>query len=244
MKEAFGVSMEELQASFDGMLEKKYAGVRAALKKPELKDDASLEELKAAATANPDSFVLQMRLADKLAAEGETAGAIAAAERAAKLLPTANEDNNPNRFIAEVALKAGDKARAARALEDLLQVDHSDVEAARQLVLLVEPLGDAARTERAYRHVVDIDPFDGKVQTSLGRVAMQRKDAGTAVRSFRSALAVNPADRVTVHTDLAEALFASGQRAAAKTETLNALEIAPSYDRALELLLRINAEPK
>jgi Tfp pilus assembly protein PilF len=140
----------------------------------------------------------------------------------------------------QIALKADDKPRASRALEDLLKIDHSDVESARTLVKLLEPLGDAARTEAAYRKIVDIDPFDAQAQVGVGRLAFRRKDAGTAVRSFRSALATNIADRATVHTDLAEALLAAGQRAEAKSEVLNALEIAPGYDRALDLLLKIN----
>ncbi len=87
---------------------------------------------------------------------------------------------------------------------------------------------------------MDVDPFDGKAEAALGRLALRRKDTVTAVRSFKSALATNPADRASAHTDLAEALIAAGQLKEAKTETLNALELAPSYDRALDLLLKIN----
>jgi tetratricopeptide (TPR) repeat protein len=181
-----------------------------------------------------------MQLAVKLAESGDTAGAIASAERASKLLPLASDDNNPNRFIAGVAMKAKDTPRAIRALEDTLKIDHSDVESARMLVSLVEPLGDAARTEAAYKKIVDIDPFDAKAEAALGRLALKRKDTATAVRAFRSALGANPADRASAHTDLAEALVAGGQLKEAKTQTLNALEIAPSYDRALDLLLKIN----
>jgi tetratricopeptide (TPR) repeat protein len=211
-----------------------------ALKRPEVKEVETIDALKALAAANPESFGIQMQLALKLAEGGDSAGAIATAERAAKLLPTASDDNNPHRVIAEIALKAGDKPRAARALEDVLKIDHSDVESARRLVSLVEPLGDAARTEAAYRRVVDVDPFDGKAEAALGRLALRRKDTATAVRSFKSALATNPADRASAHTDLAEALVAAGQLKDAKSETLNALELAPSYDRALDLLLKIN----
>jgi len=176
----------------------------------------------------------------KLADSGDTAGAIASAERASKLLPLASDDNNPHRFIAGVALKAKDTPRAIRALEDVLKIDHADVDSARELASLVEPLGDAARTEAAYRKVVDIDPFDAKAETALGRLALKRKDTATAVRAFRSALGTNPPDRAAAHTDLAEALMAAGQLKEAKTQTLSALEIAPSYDRALDLLLKIN----
>ena len=243
-KEVYGVSVEDIQKSFDARLEKDYGSIRRALKRPEIKEVGTVEELKALAVANPDSFVVQMQLALKLAETGDHTGAIAAAERAAKLIPTASDDNNPHRFIAGIALKAGDKPRAARALEDVLRIDHSDVESARTLVSLVEPLGDVARTEAAYKRVVDVDPFDAKAEAGLGRLALRRKDTATALRAFRAALATNPADRATAHTDLAESLVTAGQLKEAKTETLNALEIAPSYDRALDLLLKINEAAK
>ncbi len=240
LKEVYGASVEEIHKAFTARIAKNYAGMLRALKRSDVKEVETIDALKALAAANPESFGIQMQLALKLSEGGDSAAAIATAERAAKLLPTASGENNPHRVIAEMALKAGDKPRAIRALEDLLKIDHSDVESARKLVSLVEPLGDAARTEAAYRRVVDVDPFDGKAEAALGRLALRRKDSATAVRSFKSALAANPADRASAHTDLAEALVASGQLKEAKTETLNALELAPSYDRALDLLLKIN----
>jgi Tfp pilus assembly protein PilF len=42
-----------------------------------------------------------------------------------------------------------------------------------------------------------------------------------------------------VHTDLAEAYLANKQPDDAKKETLAALEIAPSYERAQDLLLQV-----
>ena len=41
------------------------------------------------------------------------------------------------------------------------------------------------------------------------------------------------------HADLAEGLLQSGDRVEAKRETLSALEIAPTYERAQELLLKL-----
>jgi Tfp pilus assembly protein PilF len=69
---------------------------------------------------------------------------------------------------------------------------------------------------------------------------LKRKDNGVALRALRAALATNPPDRVTTHTDLAEAYLATGDATRAKQHTLEALEIAPTYERALDLLLRIN----
>jgi tetratricopeptide (TPR) repeat protein len=240
MKEVFGATIDEIQTSFDARLEKQYASIRRALKRPETKETTTVDDLKTLATSNPDSFAIHMQLGLKLYEAKDHAGAIQALERAAQLIPTANGENNPHGIIAAVALDQGDTTRAVRALEELLKVDHSDVEAARKLVELVEPLNNPARLEAAYKRIVDIDPFDAKAQSGLGRLALRRQDTQTALRAFRAALGTNPADKVSAHTDLGEAYLQAGNRAQAKTHTLSALEIAPTFDRALDLLLKIN----
>jgi tetratricopeptide (TPR) repeat protein len=239
VKEVFGESLDQIQTGFDARLEKQYASLRRALKRPETKETTSLEDLKALATSNPESFGIQVQLGLKLGESGDTAGAIQALERAAKLVPQATGDNNPHAMIAAIAQKAGDTQRAIRALEDQLKIDHSDVEAARRLVQLVEPLKDNARLEAAYRRVVDVDPFDARAQAGLGRLALQRKDVETALRAFRSVVATNPPDRASAYTDLAEAHLAAGQKDEARKQAIAALEIAPSFARAQDLLLRI-----
>ena len=79
-----------------------------------------------------------------------------------------------------------------------------------------------------------------KAQAGLGRLALRRKDTadgGARVpqraggESGRSGHGAHGSGRGTARR---------GQRQEAKTETLNALEIAPSFDRALDLLLKIN----
>ena len=121
----------------------------------------------------------------------------------------------------------------------MLKIDNADVESARKLAALLEAKKDAARTEDAYRRLVAADPFDSPAQTALGRLALRRKDSASALRAFRSALATKPQDMAGAHTDLAEALLMAGQPAEAKRSTLAALEIAPSYERAQDLLLKI-----
>jgi tetratricopeptide (TPR) repeat protein len=244
LKEAVGVSIEQLQTSFDARLDKQYAAIRAALKTPEIKGKPSVEELQKLAAADPGSFAIQMRLAEALRDRKDYSGAIAALERAAKLIPAANGDNNPNTMIAAVALEQKDTARAIRALEDVLKVDHSDVVSARKLADLVAPLKDDARAEDAYRRLVAIDPFDVQAESALGKLALKKKDSRTAIQAFRSALASNPPDRAEAFADLADAYLLAGQVADAKKYTLAALEIAPSFERAQDLLLKISDSPQ
>jgi tetratricopeptide (TPR) repeat protein len=240
IKEGLGASLAQLQTSFDARLDKQYAGLRRALKSPEMKEKQSVDELKTLAAANPESFAVQMRLALALQEAKDSAGAIAALERAAQIMPTASGANNPHTLIAKIAIEQKDNARAIRALEAVMRVDHSDVESARKLTELVGPLGDAARAEDAYRRLVAIDPFDREAEAQLGRLALKRKDAVTAVRSFKSVLGSNPPDRAQAHVELAEAHLAAGQYGEAKKQTLAALEIAPSFERAQDLLLKIS----
>jgi tetratricopeptide (TPR) repeat protein len=224
-------------------MERDYAALRRALKKPEVKGKPSVDELKKLAESTPGSFVVQMELAQVLHEAGDRAGAIQALERASALVPTASRDSNPNALIARIAMEQKDSARAIRALEAVLKVDNSAVEAARQLVGLLAPLNDAARSEDAYRRFVAIDPFDTQAQTGLGQLALRRKDAQTAQRAFRSALAANPPDRAAAYVDLAEAYLLTGQVADARRQILAALEIAPSFERAQDLLLKIVESP-
>jgi tetratricopeptide (TPR) repeat protein len=143
-------------------------------------------------------------------------------------------------MIAAIAEKQGDTARAVRALQDVLKVDHTDIEAARKLaMLLASSSQDKAQLEDAYQRLVNVDPFDANAQSGLGRLLMARRDAAGAARAFRSALASKPADAAVAHVDLAEAYLTLGKHADAKAQTLQALEIAPSFERAQDLLLKL-----
>jgi len=243
-KEAFGVALDEVQSSFDARLEKQYAAVRRALRAPQIPPKAGVEQLKTLAAANPDSFAVQMALAGALNEAGDVGGAMGALERAAKLLPAATGDQNPNTAIAAIATKQGNIVRAIAALEAVVRVDPNDIESARQLGGLLEKQGDGARAAAAYERVAELDPFDVQAQSFVGRQALQRKDAGRAVRALKAAVAAGPSDRAVAHTDLAEAHLLAGQFGDAKREALAALEIAPAFERAQDLLLKIiSAQP-
>jgi cytochrome c-type biogenesis protein CcmH/NrfG len=240
IKEAYGISIDELQASFDQYLDRNFGRLRRALRPVELPaQGATVDQLKALADANPESYDLHMKLGQALARDGDTTGAIRALERASSLVPSATGPESPHALIAVIAEEKNDTPRAIQALEALVKVDHTDVEAARKLANMVAPLGDTARTTAAWQRVVALDPFDGTAQSNLGRLALQRHEAETAVRAFRVALATSPADRAAAHFDLAEAYILNGQLPEAKRETLYALEIAPSFEKAQELLLKI-----
>jgi len=70
------------------------------------------------------------------------------------------------------------------------------------------------------------------------------KRPGGATWSWSAApiLALDPADKADAHYRLALALRNAGDRVEAKSEVLKALEIAPNFEDALELLLELRRD--
>ncbi len=238
------VPIDDLQKTFDGFLETRFGTLRRALAAPEgLAPDLPIERLRALAEANAGSFPVQMALARALEARDADA-ALAAYQKAAALVPMATGEGSPHARIAALVQAKGDKAGAARALETLTGFDHTDVVSARQLVALLDPSIDGPRRRAALARVVAVDPFDAAAHAELGRFALAAGSLPEAVRSFRVAVAAGATDRAGAHADLGEALEKSGAKDDAKRQALLALEVAPTYARAQDLLLRLVEPPR
>ena len=244
LEKGLGTSTEKLQASFDAAADKRFAALLSALRLPSNDGppaprpaQRSLDELKAAAAAAPDSYAAQMALGRALAEAGDAA-AFAPLERAATLVPVATGEASPNFLIGTLAEKLGDVPRAMRAYRALIDHDHAAVDPARRLAALAEKTGDEATLQLAWDRIVALDPFDAVAHSGSGRLAMKRRDSVVAMREFKAALLTNVADKAGTHCDLGEAYLLANRPQDAKKEALAALEIAPAFERAQDLLLR------
>jgi tetratricopeptide (TPR) repeat protein len=246
LQRALGVNIDTLQVSFDKAIEDRFGAMRRALNEPATPagpgavekpaEAGSIDALRAAAAAKPDNFAAQLALGKALAATGDIA-AYAPLVRAAALVPSAQGPESPHILMAQLAEKLNDRARAIAEYEKFLAADHTDVDAARKLAELALAAGDERALGIAFERVVAIDPFDAAAHTGAGRLAMKRKDHVVAMREFRAALQTGAADKAAAHCDLGESYLLAGLRAEAKQQALAALEIAPSFERAQELLL-------
>jgi Flp pilus assembly protein TadD len=201
----------------------------------------TVAQLREMAADNAKSFPFQMAYGYALRKEGNLDEAMRAFEQAAALVPIARGDDGPHAQMAEIALEQKNPVRAIQALEGLMQADADSVEAPRQLLKLMAEakITDTAKLQAVHARIAAVDPFDAVSHAVLGRLALQRGDAETAIREFRAVIALGPVDQAGAHTDLAESYLRAGRRAEARKQTLAALEIAPSYERAQELLLKI-----
>ena len=172
-----------------------------------------------------------------LAKQGDKA-AFEPLEKAAALVPMATGADSPHAIMGRLAEQLGDPARAIKEYRALLVHDHNAIDAARRLTELAAKTNDPDVLAFATDRIVELDPFDAAGHSGLGRIAMRSRDATVAMREFKVALAIGPADRASAHCDLAESYLLAGRAADAKREALAALEIAPSFERAQELLLK------
>ena len=243
-----GLDYESLQASFDTAVEEEFGDLRLALEMPEEEIPSEgperLEVLRSLALAHEGNFHIQAALGQAALEEGKNEEARKALERAATLVPMSTGFDSPRGLLARIAQEEGDRGRALREVEMLLEYDETSIEAVRLYAALAEESGDQFRLGKAYERLIEIDPFDPIAHQVLGRMALSDGRAALATRELTVALALDPVDRVAAHTDLAESLLLSEKFDEAKSQVMAALEIAPSYERAQELLLTIiESEP-
>ena len=100
---------------------------------------------------------------------------------------------------------------------------------AEMLVQVVE--GRLTEEQRqAWRELHDCDQPDVEEAEDMNNMFF---------REFEALIALNTPDKAGAYYRLAESNFGQGRKDAAKTNVMKALEIAPSYEPALELLLKV-----
>ncbi len=246
LTKAFGKTVPEIETSFRAFTEQRFGALRDALKDPATKvADDDLAALKARAAVQTGSYIAQMAYGNAAMKAQQLAEAKAAFERAAAIAPQAGYDDGPFAALAAIAERTGDKDAARRDLRHVLDYSHDNLSAARTLATLATDAGVPADIDFALRRIADLDPFDGDAHTQLGRRELAAGRADRALIEFAAALALGPPNLAEAHTDLGEAYLKLGRKDDAKKEAFIALDQAPTFARAQDLLLAAigKAEP-
>jgi tetratricopeptide (TPR) repeat protein len=237
---AFGKSVDDVEASFKKFVDERYGALSKALADPPTKvAPDNLPALRQRAQDAPGNFASQHALIIALLKAGMAAEARPVLLRAAALAPEASGDDSPHALLADLAEKAGDKAGARHELRELLTYDHANVNAARRLAALSADPAAAADLDFALRLIADLDPFDAAAHGQLGQRLLAKGTYQPALIEFRAALALGPANMAEAYTNLGETLFKLNRKEEAKRQVILALEAAPTYARAQDLLLAI-----
>jgi len=193
----------------------------------------------ARADADPGDFAAQLMAGVLLVREGRANDAVPYLERARTLFPEYSGPDSPRWLLARIFRERGDLRRAADELSALATNDENHYDANVALADLLEQLGDTTGAAVALERTMFIHPYDPALHARLARMYTTLREHRKTVRERRAVVALNPVDRAEALYQLAIAYREAGDIGAARREVLRALEHAPGFEKAQELLLAL-----
>ncbi len=199
--------------------------------------NALIEALYQHLEASPRSFYAHLQLGLIFYALDELVGALHHLTIASELLPAYSDSPNPRQILAVIYEELGDIQAMTGELEALLHVHPYAFQACLKLAQVAQSGDEYERTAYYLETAIALNPYDQDVHRSLAAIAMQQFDYPTAIREYSVLLALDETDPALANTDLAEAFLRNGNKLEAKRYALAALEIAPMFERAQDILL-------
>ena len=241
IKEVLGLDVADFDKAIDSYVRTRYADAFKSTVPIDDRpgDDAPLPVIQAAAKAHPTYFPLQLRLGQMLVEAKRPAEAEPVLKEALKLFPTYAEVDGPLLYLARIYRERGQLAEAATALNQLGNLNESAYEVHLLESDVRKQMNDLPGAAAALERAILVNPYDMGLHQKLADLytTMQKKDG--AVRERRAVVALNPVDKADAQYRLARALLDAGQRDEARRAVLKALEVAPNYEQAQNLLLEL-----
>ena len=231
LSEIMGLDADELDEQFDDYVRERFS---SALASTVARPGGGSGDL-----PSPGDFRAQLQAGQSLLDRGDLSTAREHLERAHELFPTYGGPDTPLWYLMELERQAGDQEAVVRRGEALMRVQESHLPGARALVDAYRERGDVAGEISAWTRVIEIAPLDPDPHQRLAELWEQQADYDGAARAWAGVVALDPPDRVEAQYRLANARFLAGDVEGARTAVLSALEAAPTYGPALDLLLRI-----
>jgi cellulose synthase operon protein C len=143
-------------------------------------------------------------------------------------------------LVSQAYIAKGDKANAIRQLEKYRDAGGTNVTSLKQLAALEEDSAQLQQAEITLRKLNYIFPEDQEIHRRMGDLLLKAGDTNGAIREYKALLELKPADSAESHYQLAKAFSAAHRINEAKDQVLLALEAAPNYKPAQQLLLQLN----
>ena len=242
-----GTEIERFDRIFTDYFEERFAGALAAVEPlPALAERGSRapDEVRRLAAAHPDNFMAQMAMGAQLFDEGRMDEAEEYLVRARDLFPEYAGPGSPGWLLTRIHIQRGDSAGALRELETLTGIDESFLEANLEESQLREAAGDGDGAIEALQRAVNIYPFDEETHGRLAELAAGRALHPVAVRAREALVALDPVDMAGALYQLALAQYHAGDTARARRTVLRALERAPNFEAAQDLLMTLRGSPR
>jgi tetratricopeptide (TPR) repeat protein len=149
-------------------------------------------------------------------------------------------DGNAYEVIANGYEHKNQKSEAARELQEYRDHGGSNVALLEKLARLQDQAGDTKQAALTLNKLNFIFPQDEESHRLLAKISLASGDVNTAVRESEAVLALKPGDAAQTHYELAQALSAAHRLSEAKDHVILALEAAPDFKPAQQLLLKLS----
>jgi cellulose synthase operon protein C len=149
-------------------------------------------------------------------------------------------DESIYELTADLHLGKNQKSAAMRELERYRDLGGRNVSTLKKLAALEQESGNQRQAENTLSKLNYIYPEDEEIHRRLGGLLLNGGNASGAIREYQAVLQLQPGDPAESHYDLAKALNAAHRMQEAKDQILLALEAAPDFKPAQQLLLQLN----
>jgi len=140
------------------------------------------------------------------------------------------------RLLAQAHRELGDTAAEQAALDALAAADGAAADAFLRLMELARDEEDWEGLALNARRFLAVNPLVAPPYRQLGQASAQLGDLPAAIEAYRTLLELDPQNPATEHYQLARWLHQTGDHASARLHVLRALEEAPRFREALNLL--------
>ena len=171
--------------------------------------------------------------------EGDWEEVLDRAETAVAAYPDYVDDGDAYIPMAMALEELGRRGEALDALETYWRLGGYSPGALRRLGNWLHEAGRPEDAIAVYDDLIMVTPLDAGVHTTLGDWMLAEGMADGALREYRALMAMQPHDMAGTHYRLATAFLALEDQARTREHLLYALEIAPHYREAQQLLLEI-----
>ena len=165
-------------------------------------------------------------------------------EIAHQILPDYSGYPSPPLVLSQIYEQQGDEEGRLAQLKIMLENQQHDYDSAVLLARDAFAAGDAEQAEYYLERALAVSPYRIDAHQVGAELATQTENSQMAVREYEVLVTLDRTDPVEARTNLAEAYLNNGQSTEARRNILSALEIAPSYQRAQQVLLQaVEASP-
>lgn len=165
------------------------------------------------------------------------------ARQAIELFPDFTLEGSPYVVLAKALNETGKRTDAVKVLQDYRRLGGWNPDALSTLAQWLEDANNQQEATDVYRALLLIEPLESTLHTKLGERFATTNNPRESLREYRVLLALDTHDPAAANFGIARALNSLGERAESRKHLLDALETAPHFRQAQDLLLEISGKP-